>query len=1276
MNEFQRSLFATCIGLVLLGGAASCGGGGDDPVDPVAATPARLDVVSGNNQNAVVGTQLPDPLVVRVVDASGNPVRDQLVNFRIVKGGGSVFAGAASTNADGIVQERWTLGTVARDTQQAEARAVDNRTGAAIVFATFKAVGQPGAAADLRKVKGDAQPGPVGQPLPDSLVVRVVDAYGNGVAGSTVTWTAASGTLSAATSASDTGGRAGVRWTLGGTAGSQQATARSGTLPVVAFTAMAQGGPPASIAKMSIDAGEYAVATSVGDSVAVRVTDAYGNPSAGATVTFSVTAGNGNISPTTVIANADGIAKTRWVLGTIAGANALRVLAAPGVEAQFTATGRAGSPASITKRTADPATAMVGSIATPAPSVLVHDAYANPVPAATVSFAVTAGGGVVTGSPQSTDASGIATVGQWTLGTTAGMNTLTATVAGLAALTFATTTSAGTLASLTMVSGDEQQAPVGTQLLAPLVVGAADQYGNPLAGVTVTWAITSGGGSLTSTSTTTNAQGRASVYWRVGMKAGANGATATAGSLPSVAFSASGTVGAPVSITIVGGNGGSGPAGSTLSDSLAVLVRDAASVPVPGVTVTWSATGGAVSPATGVTGDDGIARSAYMFGTTAGSQGATATVGGLTPASFALSATPGPIARVSIAPHRDTLFIGKPMQLAATVTDAYGNVRSDAVGWRVVANPASAATVDASGLVSGSSTGTAKVIASAGSVADTASLTVLHPVASVTITLARPKLHVGDTTRATIIMKTAQGFAVERPYTLRVGNPGDSTIASVDASGLVTANKLGAVNVFVTVEGLTAFANLQVVEWGIATVKIDVDSVVITAGEKRMLTATMIDSSGQVVTWKQVTWYAPNNTIADIAWNGELVARSPGNATVRAFRDGGADTIPVRVLLGSTSRVDVTVADSQRPYPGDSVYVTARALDAGGNAIPGKVFTWASGDPGRLGVRSAGNSAAYATAIKGGRTHVIASVDGVTGSAPVNVLPAMVWTPMATPAGSGFSRIWGRSANEIYALGSGGVYRYDGSTWAVMPNSMSVAGSEIWGTDAGLFTRSGTEIFHFDGTQWAKLVLPDLSGMKLVWASAPNDVWAVYRDWSSFSDRLAHYTGGTGWTTMSIVNFTGMDDLWGTSKNEVFVTGYKSYTYRYNGTHWGSFGGVSPDYTGSWIRSSQPNNAWSYYYSGSRAFLQHNVVGGGGGNVYFVETARDNGFAQPSAVWLAQPQDVYTIQQGIVRRYMGYGFPRRLRTELPDQFFSGVWGVADTVYLAGSNGIMKGTPAP
>jgi hypothetical protein len=74
--------------------------------------------------------------------------------------------------------------------------------------------------------------------------------------------------------------------------------------------------------------------------------------------------------------------------------------------------------------------ALAGASVATRPAVVVRDAAGNPLPGRTVNFTVTAGGGTLTGATIITDANGIATVGDWALGSTANLNTVTATVVG------------------------------------------------------------------------------------------------------------------------------------------------------------------------------------------------------------------------------------------------------------------------------------------------------------------------------------------------------------------------------------------------------------------------------------------------------------------------------------------------------------------------------------------------------------------------------------------------------------------------------------------------------------------------------------------------------------------------------------------------------------------------------------------------------------------------------------------------------------------------------
>jgi hypothetical protein len=230
-----RSLAAAAALLAL----AACSG--DSTGSAKAGPPARLDVVSGDLQTGSAGVELAQPLVVKVLDANGTPVQGQLVNFRVVSGGGSVFAGSSLTNAQGLAQDRWTLGNVLADTQRVEARAVDPSTGTPLVFGTFRALAGPGTGRQLEKAAGDAQTGPVGAALPVALAVRVRDQFGNLARGATVTWTGG-GSFAPAQSQADSLGIARTTWTLPTAVGNATATATAGPA-TASFTAAATSGP-------------------------------------------------------------------------------------------------------------------------------------------------------------------------------------------------------------------------------------------------------------------------------------------------------------------------------------------------------------------------------------------------------------------------------------------------------------------------------------------------------------------------------------------------------------------------------------------------------------------------------------------------------------------------------------------------------------------------------------------------------------------------------------------------------------------------------------------------------------------------------------------------------------------------------------------------------------------------------------------------------------------------------------------------------------------------
>ena len=178
--------------------------------------------------------------------------------------------------------------------------------------------------------------------------------------------------------------------------------------------------------------------------------------------------------------------------------------------------------------------------------VSVLDPAGAPLAEVPVSFSVTAGGGTLSAATATTDDNGRATT-RLTLGNDAGTNTVTATVEGLDPVTF--TATARTPHSLTKVSGDGQQGQAGEQLGKPFLVLVLDEDGAAMAGMSVTFTVTAGGGTMSSTTAMTNSSGRAARTLTLGSQPGTNTVDVSVVGLDPVTFTAT-AVGEEVSFDL------------------------------------------------------------------------------------------------------------------------------------------------------------------------------------------------------------------------------------------------------------------------------------------------------------------------------------------------------------------------------------------------------------------------------------------------------------------------------------------------------------------------------------------------------------------------------------------------------------------------------------------------------------------------------------------------------------------------------------------------------
>ncbi|HEX6533918.1 MAG TPA: Ig-like domain-containing protein [Gemmatimonadaceae bacterium] len=408
----------------------------------VMARPKALEVVSGAEQRARAGGPLPLPIVVRLVSTRGLPVAGEAVRFRTSDGRGSADPAVVVTDEQGRAHTSWTLGELpGRQRLLATDEHLDS---AAVIVAEAEPVAANTRVAALR----EGLRGPAGRLLADTLGVRVTDSLGRALADVPVSWsTDDGGSITGIETRTDSLGEAHATWTLGARSGVQQARVRVGSgrsVPPLGIDAVAAAGAPAKLALVSGRAQKGRVRAPLPDRLVFRVTDAAGNPVPG--VTLALEASAGELSDSAPATDSAGVARVRWTMPREAGDWHLTARV-PGMsrEVEVPATALPAPPANVTFGVA-PATGASGKPLDRSVSVTVTDVYGNSVPGAVVLF--TARSGAVSPRKTAADAHGVART-RWTLGRTAGDQSLGASVVGIS----------GARATLTVTAADPESTP-------------------------------------------------------------------------------------------------------------------------------------------------------------------------------------------------------------------------------------------------------------------------------------------------------------------------------------------------------------------------------------------------------------------------------------------------------------------------------------------------------------------------------------------------------------------------------------------------------------------------------------------------------------------------------------------------------------------------------------------------------------------------------------------------------------------------------------------------
>jgi hypothetical protein len=313
------------LGFTIVATAIALGCASDSLTLPKEGEPAFVIIVHGNGQQGMAGDMLADSLVLSVTDGESRPVVNRGIAFNVASGG-TVQPGTVMTNGEGKAIFRWVLGTTAGEQTLDAGLASGSQLSPKV---TFVATAVPGPVQAMAAMSGEGQTAPAGTILPQPLVVRLQDSFGNGVGGAIVEWQVADGSLNQGTVTTSEDGSASVVWTLGQTQGQQSATAsfQGAAGSPITFTATATQGTSPRLAMVTQPSDTTQSGFALSRQPGVQLEGPDGTPilQAGVGVTAAIASGGGTLSGTTTIqTNSSGIAQFTDLV--ITGSNGPRTL--------------------------------------------------------------------------------------------------------------------------------------------------------------------------------------------------------------------------------------------------------------------------------------------------------------------------------------------------------------------------------------------------------------------------------------------------------------------------------------------------------------------------------------------------------------------------------------------------------------------------------------------------------------------------------------------------------------------------------------------------------------------------------------------------------------------------------------------------------------------------------------------------------------------------------------------------------------------------------------
>ena len=402
-----------------------------------------------------------------------------------------------------------------------------------------------------------------------------------------------------------------------------------------------------------------------------------------------------------------------------------------------------------------------------------------------------------------------------------------------------------------------------------------------------------------------------------------------------------------------------------------------------------------------------INASGLATGTGVGSAQITASYQGQSVSTSSFQVTTANLVSISFSPVNPSLAPGSNVQVTVTGTYSDGTTQNLSSSATYSSSNPAAVTVSSTGLVTAVAPGTSTITVTVNGQTTTFTVTVTTgTLTSLAITPANPPALAKGGTQQFTATGTYSDGSTQNLSTAVTWISTNSSVLTINSSGLATATGVGSATITAVFQGQTASTPpVQVTSPAVTSISVSPANASITTGSTQQYTATATYSDGtaQNVT-SSVTWSSSSQAVATISATGLATGVATGATTIAAQLNSVSGSVALTVTTQSTPNPVVTsivvVPTSSRAAAGTAVQFTAIGyLSNGLTENLSSVVTWSSSNNGLATVNSSG----LATAVTPGTVTIQATSGSLQSQATFIVSPATLVSIAISPSGASFA---------------------------------------------------------------------------------------------------------------------------------------------------------------------------------------------------------------------------------------------------------------------------------